>query len=162
MTTTAARELIAFGPTESFTFPIPAGFVRQRASVGAASTIESELIRIDHYTGIGLAASVIFVDDAGACNYDLAYRVMVSSDGIDGATGSYKNPVMSPYAAIVAGAVVPVEIYPILPLAPLTFPAVQAIQLRFINNGGVATAEKVSVAFPFGKGLHVRVHGTQP
>lgn len=162
MTSTVARELIAFGPTESFTYPVPAGFVRQRDSVGAGVTLVSEAVRIDDFGGVGLSVSVIYVDDAAAENYDLGYEVLISSDGIDGATGGYKNAVWAPETptSIVAGATASRAVYT---LAPLTFPATQAIRLTFKNNAGVATATAPNTTYPYGKGLHVRVaERTQP
>ncbi len=155
----AVREHIAFGPKESFVFPVPAGFVPNREPVGVGEIKRSKPIRIDHSLPFGRSFFVIFVDDLGAANYDIGYEPLIYSDGIDGSNGEYKNAIWGPLVTLAAAfaGTTGVHILPSAPGAIPVTPVMQALRVYFKNNGAAATPAPVSTALPLGRGLHVRV-----
>ena len=156
MGTKTAREHIAIGEKVSFTYPPPVGFVKDRATILTGATIVSAPVRIDKQLNIGTAITVILKDDAGNALYDLDYRELVYSEGIDNSNAQYLGQIFGPWKAVVAGATALVDEYII---GSLTFPSTQAIEVRLKNNGANAHAVKVNPLVPgdLGRGLHVRV-----
>jgi len=151
-----SHDSIAIGPKNSFTFPVPVGFVPNRATIASGASIVSPLVRIDYAEPLGVALKVILKDDAGNANYDLSYKPLISSDGIDGATGGYKNPILGVAVVVATGATAKQAIYNI---GGTSFPATEAIEITIKNNGALATATAPdpSTIGSLGTGVHVRV-----
>ena len=151
-----AHESIAIGPKASFTFPVPVGFVPNRATIASGASIVSALVRIDFAKSLGVALTVIMKDGAGNANYDLSYKEMIYSDGFNNANAQYLNPILGPAVVVATGATAKQAVYNI---GGTSFPATQAIEVTLKNNGALATATAPDPFTPgdLGKGAHVRV-----
>ncbi|HUT60034.1 MAG TPA: hypothetical protein VM487_23795 [Phycisphaerae bacterium] len=147
MIETAARESIAFGPVESFIYPVPAGFVKERASFLGGVSQTSEPVRIDHSEYHAVSGLVL----PGTGPYLLRVRTLMSSDGIDGATGGYKNPIWSAWTTVIAAGTAD-RFH-----QSLDVPVTQAVQLEFTTTTA-APAAPISTTNPEGLGVHIRVH----
>jgi len=143
----ASRSSIAFGEVESFVYPVPAGFVKERASFLSGVDQISGAVRIDHSEYHAVSGLVL----PGTGPYRLRVRTLMSSDGIDGATGGYKNAIWSDWTTIIAAGTGD-RFH-----QALDIPVTEAVQLSF-RVDTAAPAAPISTTNPEGLGVNIRVH----
>lgn len=148
------RSAIAIGEKESFIFPIPVGFVSERAGIGGSpATIESPIIRIDHAQEISFSV----MHFGTAANFDLTVEAVIKHDGIDGSNGSFLNPVFADPVTITAAQTSTNFHASLSPPLPTT----EALRLNLKNNlvgAIVAVAPPQNNVATGGVGIQVRVH----
>ena len=147
MNRTASRSSIAFGEVESFDYPAPAGFIKERASFLGGVEQVSGAIRIDHSEYHAVSGLIL----PGTGPYRLRVRTLLSSDGIDGATGGYKNAIWSDWSIIIAAGTGD-RFH-----QALDIPVTEAVQLSFRVDTATPAAP-VSTTNPEGLGVNIRVH----
>lgn len=146
-----AWNVIVIGEKESFDDPIPGTFIPERAGIGAGATIIAPLARI-RYTEY-LSISVVHFGGIAA-NFNLTLKTLISSNGLDQATGGFINPVLSD-PITVALTETSTRFHDSIDV-PLT----EALEISLENIDGaiIATAPLPSDHLS-GAGIQVRVHG---